>query len=129
MKKLGLALMGLLMISSTGAFAQASFGVKAGLNFSNMPQKFGGEKVDDIKLKPGFNIGAFADLKLSDLLAVEAGLQVETKGYRMKEESFGVTYKQSLNLIYVTIPVDARFNFGDFYVLAGPYWALPHLAN
>lgn len=121
MKKLGLALMGLLMISSTGAFAQTSFGVKAGMNLSKMTVKSGGEKVDDIKLKPGFNIGAFADLKLSDLLAVEAGLQVETKGYRMKDGAFGITYKNSVNLIYVTIPVDARFNFGDFYVLAGPY--------
>lgn len=125
MKKLGLALMGLLMIASTGAFAQASFGVKAGLNLSKMSEKMGGNKVDDIKFKPGINIGAFADLKLSDLLAVEAGLQVEMKGFKMKDEDewFGtkVTSKLSTNLIYVTIPVDVRLNFGDFYVLAGPY--------
>ena len=125
MKKLGLALMGLLMISSTGAFAQMSFGVKAGVNFSNMMLKAGGEKVDDIKFKPGFNIGAFGDFELSDLLAVEAGLNVETKGLLMKEEEefLGnkMKSKATTNLIYVTVPVDVKLTFGSFYVLAGPY--------
>ncbi len=125
MKKLGLALMGLLMISSTGAFAQMSFGVKAGVNFSNMMLKAGGEKVDDIKFKPGFNIGAFGDFELSDLLAVEAGLNVETKGLLMKddEEFMGKKMKSKVttNLVYVTVPVDVKLTFGSFYVLAGPY--------
>ena len=121
MKKLGFALMGLLMISSTGAFAQLSFGVKAGANFSNMMFKAGGEKVDDIKFKPGFNIGAFADFELSDLLAVEAGLNVETKGFKMKEEILDNEIKATTNIFYVTVPVDVKLTFGSFYVLAGPY--------
>ena len=125
MKNLGLALMGLLMISSTGAFAQMSFGVKAGLNLSNMTLKAGGEKMDDIKFKPGFNVGAFADFELSDLLSVEAGMNIETKGYLMKEKyeeyGFKVKTKNTANLVYVTIPVDAKLTFGSFYVLAGPY--------
>ena len=113
--------MGLLMISSTGAFAQMSFGVKAGLNFSNMTLKAGGDKVDDIKFKPGINVGAFADFELSDMLGVEAGMNVETKGFRMKNEAFGITSKTSMNLFYVTIPVDVKLTFGSLYVLAGPY--------
>ena len=125
MKKLGFALMGLLMISSTGAFAQMSFGVKAGLNFSKMTLKAGGDKVDDIKFKPGLAVGAFADFELSDLLAVEAGLNVETKGLLMKdsEEFMGkkMKSKATTNLVYVTVPVDVKLTFGSFYVLAGPY--------
>lgn len=120
MKKLGLALMGLLMISSTGAFAQMSFGVKAGANFSSMMLKSNGEKDDEAKFKPGFNIGAFGDFELSDLLAVEAGLNVELKGYRMKFDEIGKTTIKS-NLVYVTVPVDVKLTFGSFYVLAGPY--------
>ena len=125
MKKLGFALMGLLMISSTGAFAQLSFGVKAGLNLSNMTLKTAGEKEDDIKFKPGLNIGAFGDFELNDMLAVEAGLNVETKGLLMKEEEefLGnkMKSKATTNLIYVTVPVDVKLTFGSFYVLAGPY--------
>lgn len=129
MKKLGFALMGLLMISSTGAFAQMSFGVKAGLNYSNNIMKYDGKKDKDAKFKPGFNIGAFADFELSDLLAVEAGLNVETKGHMYKdkdeEEILGKTYKSkykaTANLVYVTVPVDVKLTFGSFYVLAGPY--------
>lgn len=121
MKKLGLALMGLLMISSTGAFAQMSFGVKAGVNFSTMMFKAGGEKVDDIKFKPGLNVGAFADFELSDLLAVEAGLNVETKGFKIKEEILDNKMKATTNIFYVSVPVDVKLTFGSFYVLAGPY--------
>ncbi len=121
--------MGLLMISSTGAFAQMSFGVKAGLNYSNNIMKYDGKKDKDAKFKPGFNIGAFADFELSDLLAVEAGLNVETKGHMYKdkdeEEILGKTYKSkykaTANLVYVTVPVDVKLTFGSFYVLAGPY--------
>ena len=125
MKKLGFALMGLLMISSTGAFAQTSFGVKAGVNFSNMTVKYGGDKQDDNKFKPGFTIGAFADIAFSDMIGLETGLNIETKGYKIKNdgEDFGVKYKSrmSTNLIYATIPVDVKLTFGNIYVLAGPY--------
>ena len=117
--------MGLLMISSTGAFAQTSFGVKAGLNFSNMALKSGGNKTDDIKFKPGITIGAFADIDMSDMFGIETGLNFETKGYKMKDEGedFGVKYKtkRTMNLIYATIPVDVKLTFGNVYVLAGPY--------
>ena len=124
MKKLGLALMGLLMISSTGAFAQMSFGVKAGLNFSTMNSETNGKKDDDIKFKPGINVGAFADFELSDMLAVEAGMNFETKGslYKEKEEyeEHGIHVKSktkvTTNLVYITVPVDVKLTFGSFYV-------------
>ena len=129
MKKLGFALMGLLMISSTGAFAQMSFGVKAGLNFSTMTNKTDGkkDKDDETKFKPGINVGAFADFELSDMLAVEAGMNVEAKGYKtkheFKEEITGFKEKRitKMSLLYVTVPVDVKLTFGSFYVLAGPY--------
>ena len=129
MKKLGFALMGLLMISSTSAFAQASFGVKAGLNFSNMNAKYAGNKDDDAKFKPGINIGAFADIAFSDMLGLETGLNIETKGnmYKDKDEEevlgtkIKTKYKQTTNILYFTIPVDVKLTFGNIYVLAGPY--------
>lgn len=117
--------MGLMVISATSVFAQTSFGVKAGLNLSKMSIKTEGEKVDDIKFKPGFNIGAFADFSFSDMVALETGLTIETKGFKMKDEEslFGEKIKtvSTFNVVYATIPVQARLNFSNFYLLAGPY--------
>lgn len=125
MKKLGFSLMGLLMIASTSVFAQASFGIKAGVNFTNMSTKTFGDKDDDNKFKPGLNVGAFADIDFSDMLGIETGLNVETKGYQLKYENeiLGSKSKTKIktNLIYVSIPVDVKLTFGDIYVLAGPY--------
>jgi opacity protein-like surface antigen len=119
MKKLGFALMGLLMISSTGAFAQMSFGVKAGLNFTNMNIKNSGDKDNDAKFKAGINAGAFADFELTDMLGAEVGMNFETKG-SMKKFNEGKT-KDIINVVYVTVPVDVKLTFGSLYVLAGPY--------
>lgn len=125
MKKIAIALMGLMLISSTSAFAQLSYGVKAGLNFSKMSMKVDGETVDDIKFNPGLNLGAFADFGFSDMLALETGLTVEKKGFMMKEEetAYDVEVKMTskFNIVYATIPIQARLNFGNFYALAGPY--------
>ena len=123
-----MAIAGLLMISSIGAFAQMSFGAKAGLNLTNMTIKAGDEKNDDISYKYGFNAGAFADFSISDLFGVEAGLNVEMKGYQINNEydgSLGITSETiKENLTYVTIPVDVKLSFGSFYVLAGPYFGI-----
>ena len=84
--------MGLMIISSTSTFAQLSYGVKAGLNFSKMKMKVDGEIVDDIKFNPGVNLGVYADYGFSDMLAIETGLTFEKKGFKMKNEetSYGV---------------------------------------
>lgn len=126
--KMKFTLVAALMFASVASFAQLSFGVKAGLNLSTATQKFGGEKVDDIKMKPGFNLGLIADYSISDLLAVETGLTVENKGFKMKEEEkfFGIKTesKMTTNLFYATIPVDIRLNFSKLYVLVGPYFGV-----
>ncbi len=84
-----------------------------------------GDKDDDNKFKPGLNVGAFADIDFSDMLGIETGLNVETKGYQLKYENeiLGSKSKTKIktNLIYVSIPVDVKLTFGDIYVLAGPY--------
>ena len=114
---------------SVSSFAQdISFGVKAGVNFSNYNVKEDGEKVDDIKMKPGINLGAYADFNFTDMFALEAGLQFEQKGSKAEfsEDYMGIkvkhTNKETVN--YFTIPVNFRVNLpvGDnnLYFLAGP---------
>lgn len=60
-------------------FAQ-NFGVKAGLNLSNMLVKNDYRTYsDDFKMNPGFYVGATAEFPLSDLLSFETGLLLSTK--------------------------------------------------
>ncbi|MBP5503431.1 MAG: PorT family protein [Bacteroidales bacterium] len=114
---------------SVSSFAQdISFGVKAGVNFSNFNVKEDGKSVDDLKMKPGINLGAYADFNFTDMFALEAGLQFEQKGSKMEfsESAYGIKYKytEKYNINYFTIPVNFRVNLpvGDnnLYFLAGP---------
>ncbi|MBQ3656233.1 MAG: PorT family protein [Bacteroidales bacterium] len=127
MRKLKVLLAAAAVAVSSSAFAQdLSFGVKAGLNLSKQAYKVGGTKVSssDNKMLTGICIGAYADLNFSDMLALEAGLQFEQKGGKMK--SGKETEKEVIN--YFTIPVNLRANLpvGDnnLYFLAGPTFGI-----
>ena len=97
MKKLKVILAALVVAFSTSAFAQdLSFGVKAGLNFSKFSEKSDGTKITDgLKSKVGICLGAYADYTLTDMFAVEAGLQFEQKGgkYELSEDGDSETEK------------------------------------
>ncbi len=102
-----------------------TFGVKAGLNFSNMVVKDDDKTYsDDYKLKPGFHIGGVAEFEINDMIFFEPGALISTKGTRAKEDG----YKMSLNLIYLEIPMNAKvkFELGDINIFgfAGPYVAV-----
>ena len=121
MKVFKLMLVAAAVAVSTCAMAQdLSFGVKAGLNFS----KFTGDVESGQKSKAGICLGAYADYNLSDMFAVEAGLQYEQKGGKMEEDD----EKYTTTINYFTIPVNARINLavGDntLYFLAGPTFGM-----
>ena len=110
---------------SSSSFAQdIDFGVKAGLNFSNFTAKYGGTKVNDNKSKIGISLGAFADYNLTDMFAIEAGLQFDQIGNKYEWTEDDESVKTSTNVNYLTIPINVRANFpvGDnkLYFLAGP---------
>ena len=118
---------------SVSSFAQdINFGVKAGVNFSNMGGKADGKTVEDVKMIPGINLGAYADFNFTDMLALETGLQFEQKGYKFEKsfEELGRKYKYTDKYIinYFTIPVNLRANLavGDnnLYFLAGPTFGI-----
>lgn len=124
MKRL-INLAAILLIMALGLNLQAqTIGVKAGLNFSNMLIKAGDNKVDDIKMKPGFHIGATYEMPFGDMLSFEPGLLISTKGYKIDGNPDDFTY----NLVYVEIPLNAKtyFDLGgiEVYAIAGPYLGL-----
>lgn len=115
--------------AATETIAQ-TFGVKAGLNLSNMLVKDDDDTYsDDFKMKPGFHVGVTAEFPFSDMVSFETGLLLSTKGYKISEEEsiMGETLKfeGKANLLYIDIPLTAKATFdvggAKLYGTFGPY--------
>ena len=74
-----------IMMVTDKLFSQ-EFGIKAGLNLSNMHVVDDGSIVsEDFNMKPGFHIGATAEFPLTEMFSLETGLLLSTKGVISKE--------------------------------------------
>lgn len=103
---------------------QFKFGPKAGINIST----FTGDDVsDDVSMKIGFHIGGVAEMKLTDKFSIQPELLVSFQGaeteyrenYFFDDDYY--LYENKLNLIYVNIPVMAKYYIvKGFNVEAGP---------
>jgi len=108
-----------------GANAQTRFGVKAGLNLSDVNGKGGGESYgDDTKMKVGFHVGAVADIGFGSLY-FQPGLLFSSKGTKTEFSDSGITAKSTMSLGYLEVPLtlgyrveagSAKVNLG-----LGPY--------
>ncbi len=95
--------------------AQATFGIKAGANFSNIKVSGDGEsRTTDMKV--GLNIGGLANIPFSSMFSVQPELVFSMEGG--KEESDGD--KESLNLNYINVPVLLQYNSSGFLAETGP---------
>lgn len=108
--------------SSQSSFAQVNFGVKAGLNLANITAKDNDDTYsDDNKMKPGFQVGPVVEFGFGDLISLQTGLMLSTKGYKYDKDGFS----RSVNVMYMNIPVNARASFGlggmKIYGAFGPY--------
>ncbi len=116
----------LLLIASNQTYAQ-KFGVQAGLNLSTVLEKDDDATYsDDYKMLPGFNAGLTCEIGFGDLIAVQAGLLAETKGYRMKEDYMGGgDYKFKASLLYLDVPILVKvgpsFGPAKVFAAAGPF--------
>lgn len=120
-KNYKLLILVLALAVSTGTYAQ-SFGVQAGFNLSTMSFKYGGDKDNDTKMTPGFNIGGIGEMALSDMFSIQAGLLLDMKGVKFKDDDYTTT----TNLFYIDIPIlaKARYELSDLniYGVLGPYF-------
>ena len=109
----------LLAVVLTASYAQAqiTFGARAGLNLTNV----WGDDTDDIKFKPGFQIGVVADYALSNELSIQPGLLFAQQGFQFKEDNDYDKY----TLNYLQIPINAQYKLDlggmKAFVQAGPY--------
>lgn len=102
-----LIIVGMIISINVSAQLPVSFGVKAGINLSEI-QNF----EDDIKV--GFNFGLTADLQLTDNFYLMSGLELTNKGTKGKSYNLadqqGVTYSDvKLNALYLQLPVHAGY--------------------
>lgn len=77
----------LLIAFTTQSYAQ-KFGVKAGVNLSNMSIDAFDEGIDT-KTNLGFNVGVTVEFPITDLFSFETGLMLNTKGFSITEEALG----------------------------------------
>jgi len=107
-----------------------NFGIKAGLNLANMLAKDDQENYSEIsKMNIGFHAGAVVEFPISDLLSIEPGVLIASKGLKMVEEDTyqGETYKYTsqMNLYYIDIPINLKIGYdlgtAKIFGLVGPY--------
>ncbi len=110
MKKM-MIVVALVAMSATAAFAQFSYGVKGGLNLSSVSNM--DEEGVDVKMKPSFYLGAFAEYKVNDFFGVSPELVYSRQGVAA-EYTDEVKVKLKYRLNYLNVPVLAKF-----YVLEG----------
>lgn len=106
----------LLMLMLTGYTigAQSKFGIRAGLNVSNI-------SFDNLPNKSerfGFHVGVFADLPVvPDFISVQPELSYSVKGTAFKP----LNQRQTLNMNYVDLLVPVAFKLGSIDIQVGPF--------
>jgi hypothetical protein len=110
MKKVLLSL-GLLTALTTAAQAQVTFGLKAGVSFTNMS----GKDADGFAGKVGGHGGVAANFQFTDAISLQPEVLFSMKGAQDENVS-----KVKLNLNYIDIPVMFQYNLEGLFFEAGP---------
>ncbi len=109
--------------STEKADGGVKFGIRAGLNLSNMSMSEDNVSVS-LDSRASFHVGVVADIPLMQSLYVQTGLFLQDKGFKQEEDGTTLTGKP----MYLEIPVLAsyRYNFSDaaqLQINVGPYFA------
>src|SRR5215203_1026961 len=117
MKKI--SLLAFIMVVTSAVFAQtAKFGLKAGVNISDINWKVDNTNFDN---RIGFHIGALAHIHLSPQWGLQPEVQYSTEGVKQQITSGEYTWKTD----YINIPVMIQYMFDNgFRIEAGPQLGL-----
>lgn len=112
---------------------EITFGVRAGMNISNISGEYGPKSKLNLDSRIGFQVGAIVDLPITNGFYIQPGLFITTRGAKKKttERDEEYTYKSTdkYNPIYLQIPVLASFRTDisqsvKVQVNVGPYFSL-----
>ncbi len=117
------------MMLASGLNAQATFGVRAGVNFNNV----NGRNEDDEKimgkLRTAFHAGANVEFAVAEDFYLQPGVLFSMKGAKMN----GSEFPFDLNISYIEIPVNFIYKpdlgTGRMLLGFGPYMAIGVDAN
>jgi len=114
-------LLALVTMAATSVQAQVSFGIRAGVNFSNVNGKDAADDKLENKLLPGFNAGVNVEIPVADEFFVQPGLLFTTKGAKAKEGDGKTT------IGYIELPINFLYKpelgTGKLLLGVGPYVA------
>ncbi len=116
--KISILFIAVFLISASSYAQFTQYGVKAGLNLSNMTV----DDSNDRNLRTGFHAGVFGRLGISEFFSLQPELLYTTKGFT---NNYDIAIAQSdvdFNLNYIEIPVNLVYHLSeDFAFQLGPY--------
>ena len=117
---LALVLTTSLAVNAQSEDSNAEFGVKGGLNFSNLYT----EDVDDNNALTSFNAGVYAKLPITDAFAIQPELLYSRKGAELVYNNALAEGTAKFKLNYIELPILLKINLtNSFNIHAGPYFA------
>ena len=99
------------------------FGVKAGENIATLT---GDAVADDVSMKVGFNAGGLAEIKFTDMIALQPEVLFSMQGARTVDRSNDIVGNRfedesSVNLGYINVPVMLKiYPTKSFFLEGGP---------
>ncbi|WP_166921875.1 porin family protein [Flavobacterium poyangense] len=115
MKKMMLTAVAVMAFAFSNA-QEVKFGVKGGINLHTLTGD-----VENESPKVGFQVGGFAEIKISDKFSVQPEILFSTQGAKFEESNSLVSTKDNTCLSYLNVPVMAKFYVVEKFSLeAGP---------
>ncbi|RNI23389.1 porin family protein [Rufibacter latericius] len=113
------------IVASYAAQAQSSFGIKGGLNYSNLSGDL--QNQERFNNKVGFNAGVYFNAPIiGDFFSIQPEVLYSNKGYKYDDKVettlLGVEnrYEGTANFNYIDVPVLARIKASSLFFEAGP---------
>jgi hypothetical protein len=76
------------------------------------------------KMRFGFQIGAGYEIPFSENFSIVPGIYYSTAGSKLDATFDGTTYKETLSMSGIVIPIDLKLSFNGPFIAAGPYLGL-----
>lgn len=112
--------LGTTTVANAQESGNAKFGIKGGLNMSNLYT----EDVDDQNVLLGFNLGLFVEMPITSRISIQPELLYTTKGAELKYDNSFAQGTGKFRLNYIEVPLLMKLNLTDnFNVHFGPYAA------
>lgn len=124
MKRIKFALVAVALMVASIASAQVSYGIRGGVNMSNIY----GDDYSDKNMKVGGHVGLALDYEFMPNMSLQSGLYFTTKGAKYTGSFFSKKGEVNQNMYYLQVPVHFAYKIPiatstRFVLHAGPYLA------